>query len=136
MLCGQREHLLRVGQPALDPGAQLVYSGCRRALRGARGKHDLDPGVRVDVHAHPPRAGGAAHGVGDLGQVRGVGHRHPEGTCPTGRLTPYEAADGSPRVVEELGTGIVETADIAFSHGFASFSADRIARVAGERLSV
>jgi len=45
----------------------------------------------------------------------------------------YEAADGSPRVAEGLE---IEPGWTAFSHGRASFSALRIARVAGDRLSV
>ena len=73
-----REHLLGVGQPALDPGPQLADGGRRRALGRARREHDLDPGVGVHVHPHPPRAGGAAHGVGDL-----LGHAA-EGTGTAG----------------------------------------------------
>ena len=42
------------------------------ALGGARGQHDLDAGVGVDVDAHAPRARGAADGVGDLAQTGGV----------------------------------------------------------------
>jgi len=45
----------------------------------------------------------------------------------------YEAPDGSPRVAEGLE---IEPAKMAFSQGLASFKALRIARVAGERLSV
>src|ERR1700730_10539772 len=45
----------------------------------------------------------------------------------------YEAADGSPRVAEALE---IEPGETAFSHGRVSFSALRIARVAGERFSV
>ena len=53
----------------------------------------------------------------------------------------YEAADGSPRVAEadiegDRGLATRLRTATAVSHGLASFSALRIARVAGDRLSV
>ncbi len=61
-----REHLLGLLQPTLDPRAQLAHGGRRGALGRTGGQHDLDAAVGVHVHAHPPRAGGAPDGVGDL----------------------------------------------------------------------
>ena len=47
-------------------GRSSLHGRRRGALGGARGEHDLDAGVGVHVDAHPARALGAAHGVGDL----------------------------------------------------------------------
>ena len=135
------EHVPRLRQAALDPGAQLGHRERRRALGRARRQHHLDAAVGVHVDPHPARARRAADGVGDLL------HRVLSVRVPAGDSTRH-GIQIDPETGIQIGseTGAAPAAHgrvpgarrsySARSHGRASFNAPRIARVAGERLSV
>ena len=66
-----------LGQPALDPRAQLGHGERGLALARARGQRDLHAVVRVDRHAHAARTRRAADRV-----VHGPERTRPRGSMP------------------------------------------------------